>query len=278
MLDPTTSHQDSPIAVHTLRRYGQTGSGKTFTMVGDERVALSATPQPTDGVMARAVRDLFDRLAGVHHARVGVSSAQIYCETVTDLLCAAGAGGRALELREHNDGSVYVEGLQSVRVDTAAQALDIIAAASRRRETASTLHNEVSSRSHAVFTLTVEQHVSPPSVVATEGSCNVAEDESKTPAVPRARLCAQLNFCDLAGSERLRSAGMAGRSARVEESIAINTSLLALAGVIGALTEGAWSARCYCQPPPHAACSPACVTRCRGGRRRWHTPLARAVS
>jgi kinesin family protein 3/17 len=75
--------------------------------------------------------------------------------------------------------------------------------------------NEVSSRSHAVFIITVE------SIEAESVDKNVK--------------VGKLNLVDLAGSERVRVTGATG--VRLEESKKINQSLSALGNVISALTE-----------------------------------------
>ena len=194
-------------------RYGQTGSGKTFTMLGDERAKLGPVLEATHGMLPRAMHHIFNSCAhGSSSPEVHLTAAQIYRERITDLLVES-LPAPALKLRERA-GEVFVDGLRSVRVRTAPEAMAALVGAASRRCTSSTVHNEVSSRSHAVFTLWI-QH---PGKAAT-----------------------QLNFVDLAGSERLD--GM--RGSRAEESIAINSSLLALAGVIGALTEGiaGWHSR-----------------------------------
>ena len=194
-------------------RYGQTGSGKTFTMLGDERAKLGPVLEATHGMLPRAMHHIFNSCAhGSSSPEVHLTAAQIYRERITDLLVES-LPAPALKLRERA-GEVFVDGLRSVRVRTAPEAMVVLVGAASRRCTSSTVHNEVSSRSHAVFTLWI-QH---PGKAAT-----------------------QLNFVDLAGSERLD--GM--RGSRAEESIAINSSLLALAGVIGALTEGiaGWHSR-----------------------------------
>ena len=69
---------------------------------------------------------------------------------------------------------------------------------------AQTKSNDVSSRSHTVFTITVEQ-----------------TDETDK--------MAKLNLVDLAGSERVHWTGAKGQ--QLEESKKINTSLLALGNV-----------------------------------------------
>ena len=84
------------------------------------------------------------------------------------------------------------------------------------RATAATALNDMSSRSHAVFVIALEQ-------------AEVGCDGTK-------RFCsAKLNLVVLAGSERARATGASG--ARLEECKKINGSLAALGNVIAALTD-----------------------------------------
>ncbi len=86
------------------------------------------------------------------------------------------------------------------------------------RATASTKMNDVSSRSHAVFIMIVEQ-------------MNNATGQS----VNKQIRVGKLNLVDLAGSERVRVTGATGK--RLEECKKINQSLSALGNVIAALTD-----------------------------------------
>ena len=88
---------------------------------------------------------------------------------------------------------------------------------SLNRSTGSTDMNATSSRSHAIFTVSLTQEVSSPS----NGS--------------RARLSSKLHFVDLAGSERLKKTLAQGD--RQKEGISINQGLLSLGNVISALGD-----------------------------------------
>jgi hypothetical protein len=90
-----------------LFAYGPTGTGKTHTMLGASGV-LDPSTTPDLGVIPRLCGELFSRLGGgMPTGDVGSSLSpatadtsvsvlasyyQIYCETVSDLLAAAGAG------------------------------------------------------------------------------------------------------------------------------------------------------------------------------------------
>ena len=90
------------------------------------------------------------------------------------------------------------------------------------RATAATKMNDVSSRSHAVFIIIVEQ-------------MTMSEDETIPADISKQIKVGKLNLVDLAGSERVRVTGATGK--RLEECKKINQSLSALGNVIAALTD-----------------------------------------
>ena len=87
------------------------------------------------------------------------------------------------------------------------------------RTTAATLMNDVSSRSHAVFVITVEQ-------MTTENIKGQTHTQIKV---------GKLNLVDLAGSERIRITGATRQ--QLEESIKLNKSLSYLGNVTNALND-----------------------------------------
>ena len=203
----------------TICAYGQTGSGKTHTMEG--------TPGD-EGIIARAIREVFGHIAQrqgrEHKFLVRASYLQIYNEVVSDLLKE---DRTHLTIREDERKGVYVEGLSEWIVRSPDEILSLMAAGARARATGATLLNEQSSRSHAVFTLVVEQ-----SQRLEGGGGGAGEEEGGRHRV----LSAKLNLVDLAGSERVRESG--ARGARLKETQHINLSLSALGNVIAALTSG----------------------------------------
>ncbi len=119
------------------------------------------------------------------------------------------------------------------------------------RTTGSTLMNEQSSRSHAIFTISVEKARAPPSrrrcsavhVLQTRVCSDVHVPYTcvRVPHVLQRRddgsaTVAKLHLVDLAGSERAKKTGATG--IRFKESVNINEGLLALGNVISALTTG----------------------------------------
>ncbi|XP_042638094.1 kinesin-like protein KIF15 [Orycteropus afer afer] len=201
----------------TIFAYGQTGSGKTFTMMG---------PSESDnfshnlrGVIPRSFEYLFfliDRekeKAGAGKSFLcKCSFIEIYNEQIYDLLDSASAG---LYLREHIKKGVFVVGAVEQVVTSAAEAYQVLSGGWRNRRVASTSMNRESSRSHAVFTITIES----------------MEKSSETVNI-RTSL---LNMVDLAGSERQKDTQAEGM--RLKEAGNINRSLSCLGQVITALVD-----------------------------------------
>ncbi|GJV77675.1 kinesin-like protein KIN-7K, chloroplastic isoform X1 [Tanacetum coccineum] len=137
---------------------------------------------------------------------------------VNDLLNPA---GQNLRIREDSQGT-FVEGIKEEVVLSPAHALSLIAAGEdivsthEHRHVGSTNFNLLSSRSHTIFTLTIES--SPCGEYGDSGDVNLS----------------QLNLIDLAGSE---SSKAETTGVRRKEGSYINKSLLTLGTVISKLTE-----------------------------------------
>jgi len=206
----------------TVFAYGQTGTGKTFTMEGgDGRDDPNMTWEndPTSGIIPRSLAQLFDELRVQQEAEfsVRVSFLELYNEEIFDLLSATDDTTR-LRLYEDSTrkGSVIIQGLEEVQVHSKKEVYQILERGSEKRQTAATLMNAHSSRSHTVFTVTV--HMKESSVEGEE--------------VLR---IGKLNLVDLAGSENVGRSGAIDKRAR--EAGNINQSLLTLGRVITCLVE-----------------------------------------
>ena len=218
----------------TVFAYGQTGSGKTFTMLeglGEREDAQGAFP-PHVGVTPRLMRDLFSAVAGagapgsaLASARVRVSCLEIYNENIYDLLSKDGAAtAKSVVIRDNEAGEQVITGLSEVDVESAADMGAVMQRGMAARATASTAMNARSSRSHAIFTITLEQ-----CIVGAAGEAGGAGDEALV------RRTSRIHLVDLAGSERAKKTSAEG--ARLKEGAAINKSLLALGNVINALAS-----------------------------------------
>ncbi|MFS7898246.1 putative plus-end-directed kinesin ATPase [Helianthus anomalus] len=183
----------------TIFAYGVTSSGKTHTMHGDQR---------SPGIIPLAVKDVFSIIQETPSREflLRVSYLEIYNEVVNDLLNPA---GQNLRIREDSQGT-FVEGVKEEVVLSPAHALSLIAAGEEHRHVGSTNFNLLSSRSHTIFTLTIES--SPCGEYDDGGDVNLS----------------QLNLIDLAGSESSKAETV---GVRRKEGSYINKSLLTLGTV-----------------------------------------------
>ncbi|XP_077551913.1 chromosome-associated kinesin KIF4A-like [Haemaphysalis longicornis] len=198
----------------TILAYGQTGSGKTFTM-GTACSSSSAASEEV-GIIPRAVQDIFQRIAQARDKvfRVRASFLEIYKEDVFDLFSRS-QEREALAIREDTGGAIKIPNLTELAVTACDETIRLLEVGSASRSTASTEMNLRSSRSHAIFTLTVEQ-----------------QDQGSAAAAT----VAKFHLVDLAGSERAGKTKAVGE--RLREGININRGLLSLGNVISALCDG----------------------------------------
>ncbi|OCU02754.1 hypothetical protein XELAEV_18008522mg [Xenopus laevis] len=201
----------------TVFAYGQTGSGKTYT-IGGGNVASVADEEK--GIIPRAIQELFQCIAERHNIdfSVRVSYIEVYKEELLDLL-ELETNMKDLHIREDEKGNTVIVGAKECQVETADEVMSLLAAGSAARHTGSTQMNERSSRSHAIFTITICQQSSQP-----------GDDANSTQTIT-----SKFHFVDLAGSERVTKTGNTGE--RFKESIQINSGLLALGNVISALGD-----------------------------------------
>lgn len=192
--------------------YGQTGSGKSYSMMGYGKEY---------GVIPRICQSMFERISAIQQANahlnctVEVSYLEIYNERVRDLLNPSSKGN--LKVREHPSTGPYVEDLAKLVVRSFGEIENLMDEGNKARTVAATNMNESSSRSHAVFTLTLTQ------------KRHDSETSMETEKV------AKISLVDLAGSERATSTGATG--ARLKEGAEINRSLSTLGRVIAALAD-----------------------------------------
>ncbi|XP_046324310.1 kinesin-like protein KIF17 isoform X1 [Marmota monax] len=195
----------------TIFAYGQTGSGKSFTMQG------LPDPPSQRGIIPRAFEHVFESVQCAENTKflVRASYLEIYNEDVRDLL--GPDTKQKLELKEHPEKGVYVKGLSLHTVHSVAQCERIMETGWKNRSVGYTLMNKDSSRSHSIFTISIEIY---------------AVDERGKDHLRAGKL----NLVDLAGSERQSKTGATGE--RLKEATKINLSLSALGNVISALVDG----------------------------------------
>ncbi|XP_075062105.1 kinesin-like protein KIF3A [Mixophyes fleayi] len=196
----------------TIFAYGQTGTGKTFTMEG-----VRAVPE-LRGIIPNSFAHVFGHIAkaeGDTRFLVRVSYLEIYNEEVRDLLGKDQT--QRLEVKERPDVGVYIKDLSGYVVNNADDMDRIMTLGHKNRSVGATNMNEHSSRSHAIFTITIEC-----SEKGSDGNIHVR--------------MGKLHLVDLAGSERQGKTGATGQ--RLKEATKINLSLSTLGNVISALVDG----------------------------------------
>ncbi|XP_048576584.1 kinesin-like protein KIF15 isoform X2 [Nematostella vectensis] len=203
----------------TIFAYGQTGSGKTFTMLGPAEGEAECFTHELRGVIPRCFEYLFSLIKreqekhGDHlEFLCQCSFLEIYNEQIFDLLDPASSG---LALREDLKKGIFVCGLLERDVTSAKEAYNVLNSGWLNRRVASTSMNRESSRSHAVFTVTLQSR---------EKKNNMSNIK-----------VSRLHLVDLAGSERQRDTHAEGL--RLKEASSINKSLSALGNVIMALVD-----------------------------------------
>ncbi|XP_042491564.1 kinesin-like protein KIN-4A [Macadamia integrifolia] len=224
----------------TVLAYGQTGSGKTYTMGTGFRDGFQT------GLIPQVMNALFSKIESFKHQtefQLHVSFIEILKEEVQDLLDPTSAvksdtpnghgtkvtvpGKPPIQIRETSNGVITLAGSTEVAVCSLKEMAACLEQGSLSRATGSTNMNNQSSRSHAIFTITLEQmrKVSPVSPGINCQNEDISEEY----------LCAKLHLVDLAGSERAKRTGSDGL--RFKEGVHINKGLLALGNVISALGD-----------------------------------------
>ncbi|XP_021474233.2 chromosome-associated kinesin KIF4 isoform X2 [Oncorhynchus mykiss] len=229
VFDPTTEQEEvfnsavSPLlcglfkGYHaTVLAYGQTGSGKTFSMGGTYTSAQEN--EPTVGVIPRVVRMIFQEREKHTDCEfsLAVSYLEIYNEDILDLLCPSVSKDKpsTINIREDPKEGIKIVGLTEREVFSANEMVGCLELGNSARTVGSTAMNAASSRSHAIFTITLEQRR------GADKSDNVVS---------------KLHLVDLAGSERQKKTKAEGD--RLKEGISINRGLLSLGNVISALGD-----------------------------------------
>ncbi|RHZ83436.1 hypothetical protein Glove_94g24 [Diversispora epigaea] len=243
----------------TILAYGQTSSGKTYTMGTADNKSV---PVESMGIIPRTMTTLFELINSFqfksNKIEVKISFVEIYNEDLIDLFGEGEIEERPqVQIREDVKGKIYWTGLKEIIVTNVHEIMEYLSRGSLNRQVGETDMNAKSSRSHAIFSVSItqEKHISHnnsgPPATPPPGSRPGTPATSKFSSRPSSRANSALgkfddngewlrtvskfHFVDLAGSERLKRTASNGE--RAKEGISINSGLLALANVISALGD-----------------------------------------
>lgn len=154
----------------TILAYGQTSSGKSYTMgtsaldIDYESLVAGRAPDAQMGIIPRAVAQIFAQIrqnqsrSGAIQYSAKASFIEIYNEDLIDLLADGDGDARPhVQIREDKSGQIIWSGLREVKVQNVADVMNYLLQGSSIRRTNETDMNAQSSRSHAIFSLTLIQ-------------------------------------------------------------------------------------------------------------------------
>ncbi|KKA26566.1 hypothetical protein TD95_004258 [Thielaviopsis punctulata] len=203
----------------TIFAYGQTGTGKTYTMSGDMTETLGLLSDNA-GIIPRVLQSLFRQLElDNSEYLIKCSFIELYNEELRDLVTS----DDSVKLKIYEDNSrrghstTVVQGVEEKFIKNAVEGIRLLQEGSMKRQVAATKCNDLSSRSHTVFTITA--------------CIKKVLDDGNEDYISAGKL----NLVDLAGSENIQRSGAENK--RAAEAGLINKSLLTLGRVINALVD-----------------------------------------
>ncbi|KAI9592457.1 hypothetical protein BDF19DRAFT_416176 [Syncephalis fuscata] len=284
----------------TVLAYGQTGSGKTHSMGTGMNVE-----EGQHGIVPRTINDVFKTMNELKSQQpdsefeIRVSFLELYNEDLVDLLSSDRSrsdGKNGPQIREDGKGGIMWTNVEMVPAQSPEELFALLNKGSMCRTVGSTDMNLTSSRSHAIFSVTLMQRrlfelddmgetrqppvtapPTPPDTAsnnsvnetekATDGGAATAtaeeankpagDDDTSGPSAEVRTVISKFHFVDLAGSERLKRTNATGD--RAKEGISINAGLLSLGNVISALADAADLKPG--QPAPHVPYRDSKLTR-----------------
>ncbi|KAH8583862.1 uncharacterized protein ELE39_001608 [Cryptosporidium sp. chipmunk genotype I] len=250
----------------TVFVYGATGTGKTYTIIGNEK---------NPGIVIRGINETFEHLFSdkkfikdnfsdiscnennnSNELRsnssffVTASYMEIYNETIRDLLNPSNnstIGQYSCEILE-DQSNIQISNLTQLLIENSKEGIQALNFGNKYRKIEQTAANNVSSRSHAIFQLSIflegkkffnmPTNNNPHKFVRSNNYKNEHFPSEKLykPSINNSispQLWCKISFIDLAGSER--ASATQNRGIRLTEGAHINRSLLALANCINSL-------------------------------------------
>lgn len=168
------------------------------------------------GIIPRTLYSLFHKLEDTE-STVKCSFIELYNEELRDLLAYDDSTKlKIFENEKKGHAATIVQGMEETFIDSASTGIRLLQTGSHKRQVAATKCNDLSSRSHTIFTITV----------LTKRTTDSGEEYISS---------GKLNLVDLAGSENIGRSGAENK--RAAEAGLINKSLLTLGRVINALVD-----------------------------------------
>ena len=203
----------------TILAYGATGTGKTYTIFGD----LTSNSYD-EGIIFKACDYIFKKIELNKKEEsknnieanylIKISYLEIYNEIVKDLM---NENPSQILLVEDPLKGVFCQNSKELIIKDSIELKKIINEGNKRRKMASTIQNQLSSRSHAILQICLEKKITKLNL---EKEKNIEYYNSK------------FLVADLAGSERGAEKGK-----RREEGVNINKSLFTLSNCLNILSD-----------------------------------------
>ncbi|KAK2600193.1 hypothetical protein QQS21_005067 [Conoideocrella luteorostrata] len=208
--------------IGTLFAYGQTGSGKTFTINRLQQLVVQSMLDESESESPS--------LLGGGERTMHMTIIELAGNSAFDLLNSR----QPVQLLEDANGTTQMAGAIDHAITNTQSAMSLIEHAASFRNTASTLKNDASSRSHSI--------------------CRIRIDNARTDST------GYLYLVDLAGSEAARDRSSHGAD-RMRETREINVSLSALKDCIRGKVESDASAFSKNRKKPHVPYRQSALTK-----------------
>lgn len=178
----------------TVFAYGQTSSGKSYSMGTSEVSEFIPIDDPLSdlnervGIIPRAAQQICAALSSLDddavEYKLSVSFLELYNEELIDLLSDPDEERAPVQIRETRTGDIVWMGLRQHTVHNAQDMVRLLQDGMTMRQTHETDMNTASSRSHAIFSVTLTQSRRSQEVSSTVGRTS-PEKSSMFPRTPR---------------------------------------------------------------------------------------------
>jgi hypothetical protein len=185
--------------------YGQTGSGKTYTMQGEGSIKEGAAGK--NGVIQMVVQDIFSELANfpISAFLIRLSVIEVYNDEIRDLL--NDSSQKKVTTRYDSKLGLSVDSSEEFVTDYPGM-IDLFNIADSKRIVRRTEMNDMSSRSHAIYRITLEKK-----------DLDINVDEGKD---DEAVQVSTLNILDLAGFDSVQTVQKSAKNLNETQKEGIN--------------------------------------------------------